>query len=148
MYLNTHRTLDAVGILEHGGDDASPPLRLLRVEANQCSLDAQDGDLLTQAVDGCASRLLPVHRLLVVVGGQWHGVCGPSRVRANLSMHSMIALGITLLRCRLGTAHSCCRIFIITTERISDIVDHGTIGCCLASFRQVLLSRPNVVDEI
>ena len=66
--------------------DASASTRLLRIEAEQRAFDAEDGDLLTHAVER-RTLLLPVHRLLVVVGGQVHGWCArivaPERVRVH-----------------------------------------------------------------
>ncbi len=48
MDVDGDRTLVAIGITEHVGDDAVSPLGFFWVKAEECAFDAKDGDLLTQ----------------------------------------------------------------------------------------------------
>src|SRR3954454_5975672 len=51
MNFDAHRPLGTVAVTQHVGDDASTLFGFGRVETKQCALDADDGDLLAQALE-------------------------------------------------------------------------------------------------
>src|SRR3954447_7688381 len=75
-------------------ESAASSLRLARVKAEHVTLELQQIDLLREPLELRVLRFLPVHKLLVVVGGQGHGWCvrGSSRECVCVSMHSIIPL--------------------------------------------------------